>query len=67
MTAIQAARAAARIRKELKLEPELVHGRYGELRVLVDGEVVVDAGKAAFLGILPSVKSIVEAVRRPAR
>ncbi len=55
---------AARIRRELKTEVEMVRGRYGEFKVLVDGEVVVDAGAKAILGILPTGKKVVEAVRR---
>lgn len=45
-----------------------MQGRYGELSVLVDGEKVLSAGPLAFLGILPSVRRIREAVmqrRRP--
>ena len=41
----------------------MVHGRYGEFKVLVDDEVVVDPGAKAVLGILPTGRSIVEAVR----
>jgi hypothetical protein len=41
----------------------MVRGHYGEFKVLVDGEVVVDGGAAAFLGVLPSGRKIVEAVR----
>lgn len=63
MTAIQAARAAARIRAELRIEPEMVDGRRGELTVLVDGREVIRAGRLAILGIGPSVADIVNAVR----
>jgi len=42
----------------------MVHGRYGELKVLVDGRIVIEAGRASFLGILPSVDAIVGAVRQ---
>jgi len=41
----------------------MVHGGYGELAVLIDGREVIRAGAAAFLGVMPSVKTIVEAVR----
>jgi hypothetical protein len=41
----------------------MIHGNYGEFKVLVDDEVVVDAGAKAVLGILPSGRRIVEAVR----
>lgn len=41
----------------------MVHGRYGEFKVLVDGRTVIDAGAVAFLGVLPSGRKVVEAVR----
>lgn len=41
----------------------MVHGRYGEYKVLVDDEVVVDAGALSALGIVPGDKRVVEAVR----
>jgi hypothetical protein len=54
---------AARLRRELGAEVEMVHGHYGEFKVLVDGETVVDAGALAVLGVLPSGRKVVEAVR----
>jgi len=54
---------AARLRRELRDDVELVRGRYGEFKVLVDGETIIDGGAAAFLGVLPSGRKIVEAVR----
>ena len=41
----------------------MVKGHYGEFKVLVDGESVIDAGALAALGVLPSGKKVVEAVR----
>ena len=41
----------------------MVKGNYGEFKVLVDGAIVVDAGAAAFLGVLPSRGKILAAVR----
>ena len=41
----------------------MVHGRYGEFKVLVDGETVVDGGALAALGLLPSRKKVLETVR----
>lgn len=41
----------------------MVRGRYGEFKVLVDGTTVVDGGKMAALGVLPSGRTVVEAVR----
>lgn len=38
-------------------------GRYGEFKVLVDGRTVVDAGRLALLGVLPSGRDVVTAVR----
>lgn len=54
---------AARLQRELGIEVEKVHGRYGEYKVLVDGKVVVDGGAAVIVGIMPSAKKIVEQVR----
>ena len=42
---------------------DMVHGRYGEFKVTVDGEVVIDGGAAAFLGVMPSRAKIVAAVK----
>jgi hypothetical protein len=41
----------------------MAHGKYGEFKFLVDGEVVVDGGTLAFLGIMPSSNQVLEAVR----
>ena len=41
----------------------MVRARYGEFKVLVDGETVIDGGPLALLGVLPSGGKIVEAVR----
>jgi len=41
----------------------MVHGRYGEYKVLVDGETVVDGGALAALGIVPSGHKVLSAVR----
>lgn len=41
----------------------MVRGRYGEFKVLVDGETVVDGGTFGALGILPSGRKVVDAVR----
>jgi hypothetical protein len=54
---------AARIRRELNVEVDMVHGRYGEFTVLVDGETVIDGGALAALGVLPSGRKIVDVVR----
>ena len=62
MSRIQASRAAAFLKKELGIDAVLVEGRYGELSVLVDGEEVIDGGALAFLGVLPSLRRIRDAV-----
>ena len=54
---------AARIRRELHAEVEMVHGRYGEFKVIVDGETLIDGGMLAAVGVLPSGRKVVEAVR----
>ena len=41
----------------------MVHGRYGEFTVLVDGETIVDGGALAALGVLPSRAEVVKAVK----
>jgi hypothetical protein len=54
---------AARLRRALRSEVEMVRGRYGEFKVLVDGETVVDGGALAALGVLPSSRKVLDAVR----
>ncbi len=41
----------------------MIHGSYGEFKVLVNDEVVVDAGALTALGIVPSNRRIIAAVR----
>jgi hypothetical protein len=41
----------------------MVHGRYGEYKVLVDGTVAIDGGALTMLGIVPASRKVVEAVR----
>ena len=41
----------------------MVKGHYGEFKVLVDGDTVIDGGAAAFLGVLPKKRKILDAVR----
>jgi hypothetical protein len=62
VSAIQAARAAATLRRELGVPVDIEDGRYGELTVLVDGEEVASAGLLGFVGIPPSVGTIRAAV-----
>jgi peptidyl-tRNA hydrolase len=41
----------------------MVHGRYAEYQVLVDGQTVIDGGALTALGIVPARRKIVEAIR----
>ena len=41
----------------------MVHGKYGEFKVLVDDVVVVDGGSLVFLGVMPSTRHVLEAVK----
>ena len=41
----------------------MVRGHYGEFKILVDGQTVIDGGAAAFLGVLPSGRKVVAAVQ----
>ncbi len=54
---------AARLRRELAIEVDAIRGRYGEYRVLVDGDTVVDGGPLVTVGVMPSARKIVEKVR----
>jgi len=54
---------AARLRRELQTDVEMIRGHYGEFKVLVDGKTIIDGGSAAFLGVMPSGRKIVAAVR----
>ena len=54
---------AARLRRQLGIEVDMVHGSYGQFQVLVDDVVLIDGGKLAFAGVLPSVRKVLEAVR----
>ena len=54
---------AAQIRSELQTEVEMVRGRLSEFKVLVDGKVVIDAGALAMVGVLPTGRKVVDAVR----
>lgn len=54
---------AARIRRELHTEVEMEKGKYGEFKVLVDGNTVIDGGAWAALGVLPSGQRVLDAVQ----
>ena len=55
---------AADLRRSLGADVELIEGRYGEFTILVDGEVVVNGGALAFLGVLPRTRRIRELVEQ---
>jgi len=55
---------AVRLRRELGIDVDAIRGNYGEYRVLVDDEVVVDGGPLVILGLMPSARKIVDAVRQ---
>ena len=63
MSGIHAVRVAARLRRELGIEVDAIRGHYGEYKVLVDGETVVDGGALVIIGVMPSARKIVDAVR----
>jgi len=54
---------AARLRRDLHTDVEMVHGRYGEFKVLVDGRQVIDGGALTALGVLPSRRKVLDVVR----
>jgi hypothetical protein len=58
---------AADLRRELNVDVKLVEGRYGQFSVLVDDNEVFDAGAFAFLGVLPSRRTVRELVARRLR
>jgi hypothetical protein len=54
---------AAFIRRALKVDVQMIRGRYGEFEVLVNGATVIDAGVLAAVGVLPSRRKVLEVVR----
>ena len=63
VTGLHAARVAAKLRRELASDVEMVRGRYGEFKVVVDGETVVDGGAWGAFGRAPAGRKVLEAVR----
>lgn len=63
MSGIHAVRVAARLGRELGIEVEKIRGHYGEYKVLVDGETVVDGGALVIIGVMPSARQTVRSVR----
>lgn len=60
---MHAVRVAARIRRELGTDVDMIRGSYGEYKVLVDGETLVDGGAWVIVGVMPPAKKIIDAVR----
>jgi hypothetical protein len=61
---------AATIRQQLGVEPAMVHAGYGQFRVLVDGQPAIESGALGFLGVVPPINAVLDAVRErlgPAR
>jgi hypothetical protein len=54
---------AAKLRRELGIEVDMVHGHYGEFKIVVDGETAIDGGAWGALGVLPSGRKVLDAVR----
>ena len=54
---------AAKLRRELGIDVDMVHGKYAEYKVLVDGETVIDGGALTALGVVPGDNKVIAAVR----
>jgi len=54
---------AAKLRRDLGIDVDMIHGSYAEYKVLVDGETVIDGGALTALGVVPTGRKVVEAVR----
>jgi hypothetical protein len=64
VTSLHAARVAAALRKQLgpAVDVETADGQYGEFKVYIDGQEVLSAGALGFLGVLPTVRAVVQVV-----
>jgi hypothetical protein len=60
---MHAVRVAARIERELHMDVEKIKGHYGEYKILIDDEIVIDGGVKALLGIFPSSKKVVGTIK----
>jgi len=63
VTRLHAVRVAARLRRELNTDVEVVGGPYGQFKVELDGKSVLEVGRLAILGVLPSGQKVLEVVR----
>ena len=57
---------AAELKKDPRLEVEVVEGHYGEYSVAVEGEKIV-GGRVGWLGMLSSVRKVRELVEQKMR
>jgi hypothetical protein len=55
----------SRLRRELYADGDMLHGRYGEFDVMVNGDTVIEGGRPAFLGEFPSGVKILARCGRP--
>lgn len=51
------------MRRDLSIEVEMIRGNYGEYKILVDGETVIDGGPLVTIGVMPPMRKTIEAVR----
>lgn len=51
------------MRRELGIDVDMIRGHYGEYKVLVDGETLVDGGAWVIVGVMPPARKIINAVR----
>ena len=54
---------AAKLRRDLGIDVDMIHGDYADYKVLVDGETVIDGGALTALGVVPTGRKVVDAVR----
>lgn len=52
------------LKREFGLQVELVEGHYGEFTVLVGDEPIVRGGALTFVGVMPSLRTVREVLRR---
>lgn len=52
------------MRREFGIYVDMIRGHYGEYKVLVDGETVVDGGPLVVLGLMPSARKTIDKVRQ---
>jgi hypothetical protein len=58
---------AASLKRDPRFEVEVMDGRYGEFTVLLDGEEVISSGPLGFVGVLPSIGAVKDALEQRLR